>query len=249
MDEKPDDDCCTLTVTGRSAAKPAVRGLNPLTFSTCYLCGKDITGESSRDHVPPKQFFPKVFRKSNAIGELEWLPTHQHCNHSYQIDEDYFVTTFGLPSAVGTPAGHALAHDIRDRYRRGEQQGLVNKVLNEFAPGTNQKAFASSRTHRVAWKIVRGLHCLRTGVILPERATVHGDFTCEKTRPFLRDLDGALLAAGFNDPWEGPVSSIFKARIFVDQGPAVDSYTYVFVCWEYLMYFLSFQMSSGKLLE
>lgn len=243
------DDCCTLTVNGRPARVPSIRGIDPLQFGTCYLCGTTIAGESSHDHVPPKQFFPKVFRKANTTGQLEWLPTHLACNKSYQHDEDYFVTTFGLPAAAKTPTGHALGHDIRDRYRDGRQQGLVTKVLSEFVPDSNQKGFESGRTNRIAWKIVRGLHCLRTGQVLPERARITGGFDCAKTQRFLRELEAKMVANGFNDPWEGALPTIFKTKIMVDEKPNLQTYSYILVCWDYVTYFLSFDMSEGQLIE
>lgn len=243
------DDCCDLIVTGRAAKMPRVRSIDPLRFGTCYLCHQPINAETSRDHVPPKQFFPKVFRKANATDQLEWLPTHRHCNKSYQRDEDYFVTTFGLPATVATGTGHALGHDIRDRYRGGKQQGLVNKVLEEFVPNSNEKRFDSGRTDRIAWKIVRGLHCLRTGELLPEQARVTGAFDCAQTQRLLRDLDAAMLANGFDDPWEGVLPSIFRTKIMVDEHQDRQTYSYMLVCWEYVMYLLSFDIRDGKLLE
>lgn len=242
-------DCCQLTVTGRPARTPRVRAIDPCTFATCYLCGNTISSDSSHDHVPPKQFFPRVFRNANTTDQLEWLPTHTKCNRSYQPDEDYFVATFGLPAAASTLTGHALGHDIRDRYRTGRQQGLVTKVLNEFVQHTNIKGFDSGRTHRVAWKIARGLHTLRTGQVLPERARVRTNFTCDKTRALTRDLDTKLAANGFHDSWEGLIPNVFKAKILVDEQQAATSYSYVIVCWEYLTYFFLFAIRDGELIE
>jgi hypothetical protein len=242
------DDCCTLIVTGRPQRIPSVRKIDPLRFTTCYLCNETISGGSSRDHVPPKQFFPKVFRKANATDHLEWLPTHLRCNKSYQRDEDYFVTTFGLPAAAITGSGHALGHDIRARYRGGEQKGLVNKVLEEFVSGSNQKGFDSGRTNRVAWKIVRGLHCLRTGEVLPERGCIAGGFDCAKTQQLLGAVDAAMLASGFNDPWEGTLPMIFKVKIMVDEHHERQTYSYLLVCWDYLTYFLTFSVRNGSIL-
>jgi len=244
-----DDDCCNLTVTGRPARIPSVRGIDPRRFTTCYLCHEPVKTEPSRDHVPPKQFFPKIFRKANLTDQLEWLPTHRNCNKSYQRDEDYFVTTFGLPAAAKTLTGHALGHDIRDRYRDGRQQGLVAKIFKEFVPDSNQKGFESGRTNRIAWKIVRGLHCLRTGELLPERSRIQGGFDCSKTQRLLHDLEAKMHTHGFNDPWEGALPTIFKTKIMVDETPNMQTYSYLLVCWDYVTYFLSFNMREGQLIE
>src|SRR5947209_15694337 len=116
------NECCTISITGRPRPAPRTRVINPTTFDICYLCGNALTDDATRDHVPPKQFFPKVFRQANTTNDLEWLPTHHDCNHSYHQDEDYFVTTFGLPAAATTISGHALGHDIRARFLHGRQR-------------------------------------------------------------------------------------------------------------------------------
>lgn len=69
MDGTQHDDCCNLTVTGRPVRIPSVRSIDPRRFTTCYLCREPIKAEPSRDHVPPKQFFPKVFRKANTTDQ------------------------------------------------------------------------------------------------------------------------------------------------------------------------------------
>ena len=64
----------------------------------CYLCGKRHDGKYNRDHVPPKQFFAKkLLQKHNP--NLFWLPTHESCNKSYQLDEDYFVYSL-MPASM-----------------------------------------------------------------------------------------------------------------------------------------------------
>lgn len=243
------DDCCTIKINGRPAPAQRVRAINPTAFELCYLCGELLDAEKTRDHIPPKQFFPKVFRHANTTDQLEWLPTHRDCNRSYQRDEEYFVHTFGLPAAAVTPSGHALGHDIRDRFRKGEQRPLVTIVMNEFEQRSNMKSFQSGRINRVAWKVVRGLHCLRTGELLPERPRIQGGFTCDKTPLVSRDLAVRLHAAGFHDQWEGTLPTIFKSMTLVDEALDRTTYTYFLVCWEYVTYFLIFHMNDGQFIQ
>jgi len=45
--------------------------------TVCYLCAKEIAPDSAwdRDHVPPRQIFPKAVRR--RVGpQLKWLHTH-----------------------------------------------------------------------------------------------------------------------------------------------------------------------------
>ncbi len=60
--------------------------------SLCYICGKPLVAPTSSDHVPPRQLYPSEIRKAHAPNLLT-IAVHDHCNRSYQHDEDYFVNT------------------------------------------------------------------------------------------------------------------------------------------------------------
>jgi hypothetical protein len=61
----------------------------------CYLCGS--TAQLTRDHVPPKGFFPTPL-PSNLIT----VPCCQACNASYQLDDEAVRAFFSI--AVGRSA-------------------------------------------------------------------------------------------------------------------------------------------------
>jgi len=115
---------------------------------------------------------------------MDWLPTHRACNESYSKDEEYFTATFATVS-VKRPAGQALLDDIAERLKRGSQIPLSKMVDAELqpvegAPEFVKKSFSRNRVERVVWKIVRGLHFLRTQRFVPERTpqrvwSGHGD--------------------------------------------------------------------------
>ena len=56
----------------------------------CYLCGETIEKESSKDHVPPRQFYSAEIRNLHSPN-LRTIPTHLSCNRAYQLDEEYFI--------------------------------------------------------------------------------------------------------------------------------------------------------------
>jgi hypothetical protein len=101
------DECSIPVIIGRSVLTPNVCGIHPLRFPTCYLCREALPGETTHDHVPPKQLFQKAFRRANATDQLEWLPTHRSCNWSYQRDETTWPRPGG-PATALTASGHAL---------------------------------------------------------------------------------------------------------------------------------------------
>ncbi len=143
-------------------------------LSLCYLCGKPLAPPISSDHVPLRQLYAKAIRKKHSPNLLT-IDVHSDCNRAFQHDEDYFVNTLA-PFAVGSYAGAALLQEVFSKYRAGEKQPLVHKVLREFQPrprgivlppGLVAKRIEGSRVHRVAWKIVRGLYFHECGEVLP----------------------------------------------------------------------------------
>ncbi|MCF8105626.1 MAG: hypothetical protein K9K64_09095 [Desulfohalobiaceae bacterium] len=145
--------------------------------SICYLCGKVLGDKISRDHVPPKQFYPKDLRKQGAPN-LFSLPSHIVCNQAYQCDEDYFVMAIGS-LAMDTSPGNSLWKDIAHQFARPQGERLGNMVFKEFnnrlpsglylPPGKVAKRFDAERVWRVVWKIVRGLFFKEYGRFLPPK--------------------------------------------------------------------------------
>ena len=145
----------------------------------CYLCGEIIgTKEVSVDHVPPKQFFPKLIRRQHNLDRLKTLPSHKTCNTDYQPDEDYFINSIGTMAVEGSPVGRALWEDIKITLKRPQGQILGGEILKEFSEysdagivlphGKMFKKFDPKRVWRVFWKITRGLFFIEHGRFLPE---------------------------------------------------------------------------------
>ena len=140
----------------------------------CYLCGMPLTEPITPDHVPPKQLYAPDVRRVRGPNLLT-IPVHDACNKFYQRDEDYFVQSL-VPFARGSYAGNAIYKWMLESYRKGNNAGLVRKVLAEFEPRPSGlilpgnkvvKRFAGDRIARVAWKIVRGLYFHHHQEVLP----------------------------------------------------------------------------------
>jgi len=141
----------------------------------CCLCGLPLTAPISNDHVPPRQLYTAAIRKTHSPNLLT-IPVHKACNLSYQHDEDYFANTLA-PFGIGSYSGNSFLQDVGLKYARGEKQGLVGKVLQEFQHQPSgialpehlvAKRFDGKRLHRVAWKIIRGLYFHQYKQVLPE---------------------------------------------------------------------------------
>ncbi len=142
-------------------------------MTICYLCGKEIEGNVSRDHVPPKAIYPTDLRPE-IRGQLITLPTHKSCNNSYKDDEDYFVQSWGS-TAIDTPVGKALFEDMKRTAKHSQGQRLAEMIYDEFDPMPGgialpshliQKSIDPNKSRRIILKITRGLFSYVTSRIL-----------------------------------------------------------------------------------
>jgi hypothetical protein len=157
----------------------------------CYLCGEPLAEPINRDHVPPDQLVPKSLRRKHQI-QLKTIRVHRDCNTSYKLDEEYFAHLL-VPFARGSVAGDAhFGKTIADFHaERLMTVSLVNRVLASFEeqPGgvylpRGKVAFRiEGRFWRIVWKIVRGLHFLETGNVLPVEWPVNYTITVPGETP------------------------------------------------------------------
>ena len=139
----------------------------------CYLCGESINPKDlDREHVPPKQMYPKGIRKANN-PQLITLASHKQCNQKYQKDEEYFKFSLGCMAIAGlanveSEIRDPLLDDLKKIVERKEYGGLNQRVLKEFTNlvtprGDIIKKFEGERIAKILWKIVRGLFFHETG--------------------------------------------------------------------------------------
>lgn len=95
----------------------------------CCLCGKPATKENpiSREHVPPKQFFPKSLRSGLNL----WVvPTHRSCNNAYKADEEYFYHALYFLVANANPAmADLILSDLERRAKKPQTPTLLRAIL------------------------------------------------------------------------------------------------------------------------
>jgi hypothetical protein len=151
---------------------------------SCVYC--TIADGLTRDHVPPKSFFPTP-RPANLVT----VPACLKCNQGAGRDEDYFLATLMFSEAGVTPAGKKV---WVDRLHRSYQKnvGLRRKIANSlqhrqiFTPagiyiGRGMTIeYDEARLERVVLKIVRGLYFREQGVPLDPTAEVTCLFVRER---------------------------------------------------------------------
>lgn len=127
--------------------------------------GKDRT----RDHIPPKSFFPETWRKEKNLSRLDVVWAHKACNASYQLDEEYSFQSLA-PLARRTEVGPALWEKIEKPILTLSEFKLRQQVAQEFSRdqfGRIHKTWDQQRVNRVIRKIVRGMWFLRFESVLP----------------------------------------------------------------------------------
>jgi len=167
--------------------------MRPQKITTCYLCGKPLSGrkvDEDDDHVPPKQLLAKELRRKYQI-RLVTLRTHQACNSSFNLDEEYFKHCL-IPFARGSEAGDAIWRKAVREYWSGEKVRLVDHVLRQAKPVLNGVLlprgkvwldYDRSRIDRVIGKIIKGLHYADTREVITLPANLGTSITFPGQRP------------------------------------------------------------------
>jgi hypothetical protein len=133
----------------------------------CCLCGKAATAcdPITREHVPPKQFYPKSLRDGLNL----WVvPTHKSCNNKHQRDEDYFyLAVYPLVANVNPRAAGVIVDDLKRRAKSRQTPTLLRSILQKsrtttdgglvLPPGVVRIDASKYRLQQVATKIGRCL--------------------------------------------------------------------------------------------
>jgi len=144
----------------------------------CYLCGKQIHGKASGDHVPPKQFFPKQVREHEKLN-LQLVAAHGKCNNGYKDDEEYFYTSlYPLVDEHNPGMGAAILRDFARRCRKPQTRSLLHETFKSASRTTEGGIILPRgkvevnidlwRIQRIGCKVARGALFLSTGRYFPE---------------------------------------------------------------------------------
>lgn len=98
-------------------------------MAICYLCGKEITEEISKDHVFPKQFIKRTQPKAKGFDYAGTLPTHPECNNRFG-SEKMCKKAMLLLSVIHNPEAHIIR---QNRYNQDITIMAINSdYLREF---------------------------------------------------------------------------------------------------------------------
>lgn len=131
----------------------------------CHLCGKLITEDKTREHVPPRQFFLSRIMKNEKVNLLS-LPTHKRCNEKYQLDEEYFFGVIGAMN-IDSRFGGEIFYDLKKKFTKEKSKPLLGKILRQIdkepsgiilPKGQIALRWEINRIENVIWKILKGLY-------------------------------------------------------------------------------------------
>ena len=140
----------------------------------CHLCGElfDTTSSDpdlklSREHVPPRQFYPKGIRKKENLN-LETAPSHRECNESYREDEEYFYhALYPLVKDNNPNMGNVIFQDFKRRSTKPQTPAMLRNISKtaskitdggiHLPAGKVQFSLDEYRLQRVVIKIARGV--------------------------------------------------------------------------------------------
>lgn len=215
----------------------------------CYLCGESIedspedTGlELSRDHVPPRQFYPKAIRQQEDLN-LELVPSHKECNQDYRKDEEYFYHSLYPLVAENNPSmGQVILQDLGRRTHKPQTPAMIRNILKNVSgvtqggihlpPGKIVFNLDEFRLQRIAIKIARGVLALNNIVYISESNCFDLRF-CE---------DESEVIELYRLLWEAsPVYAVYQ-RVFSHKYFYLDNVHYLcLLFWESFMYCLCFK--------
>jgi hypothetical protein len=176
----------------------------------CCLCGKPATDEDpiTRDHVPPKQFYPKKLRDGLNL----WVvPTHKSCNNQHKSDEEYFYhALYPLVANVNPRTAGVMFDDLKRRAKEPQTPKLVRSILKTarttteagiiLPPGMIRINTDKHRLQRVAIKIGRCLFYRDHKRVMPHE-NCKDIRLCEREEdvPELYTLSWAMSKVNVND--------------------------------------------------
>lgn len=211
---------------------------------TCYLCGNPVEhsprdGEMrlSRDHIPPRQFFPQPLRKQ-VNPNLDVAPSHKKCNNAYKDDEDYFYASlYTLVANGNSRMANVIFSDFVRRSKKQQTPAMLRKIFADASgisaggivlpPGRIEVHVDEARIQRIAGKIARGILFLSTGIFAPESGVVDMRL-CEKESevPELYQLSWQATLI------EGRYPQVFSYRHFLFE----DHHIISLLFWEAFMF-------------
>lgn len=144
----------------------------------CCLCGRLSTAGNliTREHVPPKQFYPVKLRRNVNL----WVvPSCETCNQGFKSHEEYFLhALYPLVRELNPSVAADVWEDLQRRAKQPQTRRLFRQILSKarrttlggivLPQGAVELSIDLYRIQQVAMKIARCLYFLKYDRFLRE---------------------------------------------------------------------------------
>ncbi len=204
--------------------------------ASCCLCGESGTTDNpnTREHVPPKQFYPKSVRSQQTVN-LWVVPTCRVCNEIYKSDEEYFYhALYLLVANTNQHMAKTIFEDLQRRATHPQTPALIRSVLRTsqstteagivLPPGIVRLSVDERRIQQVAIKVARCLYYRDHNQLLPyENCKDIRVCECEDDVPELYSLSWGLSKAHIDEAQPTkPDGTVVVADVQVGKAVAVE---------------------------
>jgi len=215
----------------------------------CHLCGNPIAKEDSSDeHLPPKQFFPKEIRIQENLNLLT-IPSHRECNESYSKDEEYFyLSLYPIVRESKSPISDVVHSDLKNKTKKEPQKRFVRTLLKNFSTRTEggvylpkgkyEYSIDECRNQKVILKITQGLFFHHNQMFLPIEKIKHVDMCLDEDEVF----------EVFKISWRGSVltyrcKQVFSYKYFFDE----NRHYWTLLFWDAVMFTVMAVLKTNKI--
>ena len=201
------------------------RSLNEIGITQCYLCGNELEGDKSVDHIIPNKLFPKDSEKKPILF------VHTRCNNNKSKEDEWFIRSTQLMASLNPRAFELLNAKLLNK-ALSQKENLKDKNIRDYKLAVSlldknrwgQKINGNSvlhfgeeytqRTMKYMQQVCRGLYLRNVPDALVKLPVLSGvqfaasvtQGTYEQFAKSVRAFTQYVRPAGFFQDWGGVIS-------------------------------------------
>ena len=168
---------------------------------TCYMCDEKAT---TKEHVPPRCFFPKKTESLDLRKQLITVPSCEDHNSSKAKDDEYLHCLLSMTVQESLPFHKVIVSKLLRTFKRSPGvKALFNTRQPVLALDPDTKLILPTEAVRIDMArfnkfidhLARAVYFHHFGQKYTEKLIIYPDFLLY-LRPEHRDLDKSILASG-----------------------------------------------------
>lgn len=106
--------------------------LAEMRITQCYLCGSELNGENSPDHIIPNKLFPSSSDKKPI------LPVHKQCNSNKSKEDEWFIRSTQLMASLNQDASGILTEKLLSKaLDQKSKLGIKGQRIRDYKLAVN----------------------------------------------------------------------------------------------------------------